>query len=61
MIDKCEELTALRSSYLNEHSFYVASNHSVLVLDYRMGFSHKLYHMLSNPPSLITSHCYENR
>lgn len=61
IIESCEELTTLRSSCLNSHSFYVASNHSVLTLDNRMGFAHKSYHMLSNPPSLITTHCYENR
>lgn len=61
IIEQCEELSALNSSHLNIHSLYVASNHSVLTLDNRMGFVHKCYHMLSNPPSLVTTHCYENR
>lgn len=61
IIEQCEELISLKNSNLNFHSFYVTSNHSVLTLDNRMGFVHKAYHMLSTPPSLITSHCYENR
>lgn len=61
IIEPCEELTALKNSQLNMHSIYVASNHSVLMLDNRMGFVNKSYHMLSNPPSLINTHCYENR
>lgn len=61
LIEHCEELTALKSSNLNSHSFYIASSHSVLTLDNRIGFAHKSYHMLSNPPSLITSHCYKNK
>lgn len=60
-IEQCEELTALKHSSLNNHSFYVTSNHAVLTLDDRMGFMHKSFHMLSTPPSLITTHCYENK
>lgn len=60
-MEKCEELSALTSSQLNAHSFYVTSNHSVLTLDNRMGFVNKSYHMLSNPPSVIATHCYENK
>ncbi|VVC25674.1 Hypothetical protein CINCED_3A012380 [Cinara cedri] len=56
----CEELAALKISNLNEHSIYVATNHTVLTLDRRIGFINKSYHMLSNPPSLITTHNYEN-
>lgn len=61
IIEQCEELTALKSSNLNNHSVYVTTNHSILTLDNRMGFVHKSYHMLSNSPSLITTHCYVNR
>ncbi|XP_026814538.1 uncharacterized protein LOC113554763 [Rhopalosiphum maidis] len=59
-IEPCEELTTLKSSNLNSHSIYVTSNHSVLTFDNRMGFVSKSYHMLSNPPSLINIHRYEN-
>ncbi|XP_022172452.1 uncharacterized protein LOC111035227 isoform X2 [Myzus persicae] len=60
ILEPCEELTTLKSSHLNSHSIYVASNHSVLTFDNRMGFVSKSYHMLSNPPSLINIHRYEN-
>lgn len=60
-LELCEELSALKSSSLNNHSFHVISNHTVLTLDDRMGFMLKSNHMLSNPPSLITTHCYENK
>uniref|UniRef100_A0A2S2N6F1 Uncharacterized protein n=1 Tax=Schizaphis graminum TaxID=13262 RepID=A0A2S2N6F1_SCHGA len=59
-IEPCEELTTLKSSHLISHSIYVTSNHSVLTFDNRMGFVSKSYHMLSNPPSLINIHRYEN-
>lgn len=61
IIELCEELTTLKSSHLNSHSFYVTSNHSVLTFDNRMGFVNKSYHMLSNSPSLINIHRYENK
>ncbi|XP_060867146.1 uncharacterized protein LOC132942608 [Metopolophium dirhodum] len=60
IIELCEELTTLKSSNLNSHSIYVTSNHSVLTFDNRMGFVNKSYHMLSNSPSLINIHRYEN-
>lgn len=61
ILESCEENTALQCSRLNANSFYITTNHSVLTLDDRMGFVHKSSHMLSTPPSLITTHYFENR
>ncbi|XP_050441573.1 uncharacterized protein LOC126846308 [Adelges cooleyi] len=60
LLDKCEEFNTLCCSNLNDHSFYATTNHSMLTLDKRMGFVHKISHMLTAPPSLITTHYFEN-
>ncbi|XP_050522151.1 uncharacterized protein LOC126894885 [Daktulosphaira vitifoliae] len=60
ILEGCEEITTIRCSSFNAHSFYITTNHSVLTLDNRMGFLHKSSHMLTIPPSLITTHYFEN-